>query len=163
MITDIIDSKTYQNIDYDATMKRGLNICEMNKDALQNRYQLLKSSAVRSASSFSDMPHNPNRGSRSSEERLIDTIMKQTDSLANYMDLFKKLAQNKNTHNEGYFLFKFYVMGIGKEKIFEELDLKNDKRKRKAVQESAYLLVAEATHSVVYETKTVITFELDEE
>ena len=79
------------------------------------------------------------------------------------MDLFKKLAQNKNTHNEGYFLFEFYVMGIGKERIFEELNLKNDKRKRKSVQENAYMLVAEATHSVVYETKTVITFELDEE
>ncbi len=163
MTTDIIDSEVYQNIDYEASVQRGLNICEKNKDALQNRYQLIKSSAVRSASSFSDMPHNPNRGSQASEERLIDMIMKQTDSLANYMELFKKLAQHRKTHNEGYFLFKYYVMGIGKEKIFEELDLKNDKRKRKAVQESAYLLVAEATHSVVYETKTVITFELDEE
>lgn len=30
----------YQNIDYELTIKRGLNICEQNKTALQNRYQL---------------------------------------------------------------------------------------------------------------------------
>lgn len=44
----------YQNIDYELTIKRGLNICEQNKTALQNRYQLLHSSAVRSASMYSD-------------------------------------------------------------------------------------------------------------
>ena len=32
-----------------------LNICEQNKTALQNRYQLLHSSAVRSASMYSDI------------------------------------------------------------------------------------------------------------
>lgn len=53
----------YQNIDYELTIKRGLNICEQNKTALQNRYQLLHSSAVRSASMYSDMPHSPNSGS----------------------------------------------------------------------------------------------------
>lgn len=151
----------YQNIDYELSIKRGLNICEQNKIALQNRYQLLHSSAVRSATLYSDMPHSPNSGSQSNEQRLLEMVMKETDSLANYMTLFKKMAQSRKTHNEGYFLYKYYVMGVGKETIFEELAIKSDKRKRKAVQENAYLLVAMATNSVAYKTNTVITFKLD--
>lgn len=52
-------------------------------------------------------------------------------------------------------------MGVGKETIFDELEIKSDKRKRKAVQENAYLLVAMATNSVAYKTNTIITFKLD--
>lgn len=151
----------YQNIDYELTIKRGLNICEQNKTALQNRYQLLHSSAVRSASMYSDMPHSPNSGSRSNEQKLLEMVMKETDSLSNYMTLFRKMAQTRKTHNEGYFLYKYYVMGVGKETIFDELEIKSDKRKRKAVQENAYLLVAMATNSVAYKTNTIITFKLD--
>lgn len=159
---DIKTDSSYREIDVEATRNRGFNICENNKRSLQNRYQLLHLSQVRSASSMSDMPHSPTPDILANERKILNRVSRETDSISNLMNLFKRLAQTAKTHNEGYFLFKYYVIGIGKEQIFEELGFKTDKRKRKEVLDNAYLLVAQATHSEIYKTETIITFVMKE-
>lgn len=147
----------YQELDINASIERGLKICENNKIALQNRYQLMHASIVKSAT-FSDMPHNPTPDPNLAARKRIDAIMRETDCISNLINLFVKLAKNPATHNEGYFLFKHYVIGFGNEEIFDELGFRNNKRKRKEVKDNAYLLVAQATNSVIYKYSTKMTF-----
>lgn len=154
---------SYKTINNEETIKRGFVICEKNKRALQNRYQLLHTSFVRSASSYSDMPHSASPNVQANESRIISLIQKETDSVANYISLFKEIAKVPDTHNEGIFLYYYYVIGKGKEEIFEKIGIKNDKRKRKSIMDNAYFIVAQACNCLVYNTETVIEFYMDDD